>query len=168
MEDPFNQFHCSIAPRPPAAVSEDGSYKIDADPDAFSVILTWLRRRRLLLKTDTSLESVLVEAEFFGLEELKELVEVLIKEKKSSEDKEAIEKQREARQRKEEKVMKDEKDMYEKYDKRNKEEEDRREKRRESSRRDEDRQEKRDLLVAIKDVSTVLREIKSGIPKRTW
>ena len=105
MEDPFNQFHCSIAPRPPAAVSEDGSYKIDADPDAFSVILTWLRRRRLLLKTDTILESVLVEAEYFGLEELKEEVEGLISVKKTKDYKEAEER--------EEKKVRDENMMVE-------------------------------------------------------
>ena len=49
----------------------------------FGVILTWLRRRRLLLKTDTSLESVQVEAEYFGLEELKHFVEGWISGKKT-------------------------------------------------------------------------------------
>ena len=86
-----SQLHPAFSPlsltridsRSPAEVSEDGSYKIDADPDVFGVILTWLRRRRLLLKTNTSLESVQVEAEYFGLEELKQHVEGLISAEKS-------------------------------------------------------------------------------------
>ena len=52
-------------------MSKDGSFKIDADPDAFSVILNWLRRRKVMLTSRTSLENVEVEADFYGLVELK-------------------------------------------------------------------------------------------------
>ena len=61
----------ALFPRPAAAVSKDGSFKIDADPDAFSVILNWLRRRRVMLTSRTSLENVEVEADYYGLVELK-------------------------------------------------------------------------------------------------
>ena len=74
----FGYIKFVLSPRPAAAVSKDGSFKIDADPDAFSVILNWLRRRRVMLTSRTSLENVEVEADFYGLVELKREVRKMI------------------------------------------------------------------------------------------
>ena len=55
--------------RPPAAVSEDGCYLIDACPRAFAVILYWLRYKEILGK-EVDPEAVIPVADYFGLPEL--------------------------------------------------------------------------------------------------
>ena len=58
---------------PPATIS-DGVYQIDACPHSFGVILNWLRYRALILG-DVKPEDVLPIADFFGLSELRNLLE---------------------------------------------------------------------------------------------
>ena len=149
----------------------------------FGVILTWLRRRRLLLKTNTSLESVQVEAEYFGLEELKEHVEGLISVKKSKEDKEAkkveieeIEKAQEKREKAQEKAEEKREKAQEKAQEEGeamwREEVRQKEERKDRKDRDErlDKEERADrwkkgLLEALKEVRTELSAIKKCIQK---
>jgi len=54
---------------PPANITSEGVYLVDACPVGFSVILNWLRYRRLMLG-DSKPEDVLPLADFFGLEDL--------------------------------------------------------------------------------------------------
>jgi len=54
------------------AKTHGGYYSIDADPDIFSVILNWLRYRKVLLPTTLTKHSVSVLAEYFGLTDLVE------------------------------------------------------------------------------------------------
>ena len=56
---------------PPARVTEDGAYFIDACPRGFSVILNWLRYRKLSLDNDTKPENVIHVAEYFALNDLR-------------------------------------------------------------------------------------------------
>jgi len=76
--------------RPAAAVSADGAFKMDADPDIFGILLNWLRRKELMMTDGIRLECVAVEAEFFGLIDLKDAVEEL--RKKIKEDEEELQK----------------------------------------------------------------------------
>ena len=55
---------------PPASTSEDGTFRIDADPRAFSVILYWLRYKSLFLGKDIEAEAVTPVADYFGLQDL--------------------------------------------------------------------------------------------------
>jgi len=93
--------------RPAAAVSTDthGAFKIDADPDIFGILLNWLRRNKLMMTDGISLENVAVEAEFFGLIELKDAVEERKKKIKEEEEEQKRE-FREEQKRKEEKEEK--------------------------------------------------------------
>jgi len=58
---------------PPATTTKDGIYLIDACPAGFSVILNWLRYRRLMLG-EVKAEDVMPLADYFGLEELQGLL----------------------------------------------------------------------------------------------
>ena len=58
----------------PPAFQTDGVYQIDACPMVFTVILNWLRYRSLMLG-DVKPEDVLPSADYFGLKELKRLLE---------------------------------------------------------------------------------------------
>lgn len=58
----------------PPAFQTDGVYQIDACPRVFTVILNWLRYRSLMLG-DVKPEDVLPSADYFGLKELKRLLE---------------------------------------------------------------------------------------------
>ena len=58
---------------PPATLA-DGVYMIDACPRSFSVIINWLRYRSLILG-DVRPEDVLPAADYFGLRELRRLLE---------------------------------------------------------------------------------------------
>ena len=60
---------------PPARVTEDGSYFIDACPHGFSVILNWLRYRKLILDNDTKPENVIQVAEYFAINDLRDALE---------------------------------------------------------------------------------------------
>jgi len=91
--------------RPADAVSPDEVFKIDADPDVFGILLNWLRREKLMMIEGISLENVAVEAEFFGLIELKDAVEERKKKIKEEEEEQKRE-FREEQKRKEEKEEK--------------------------------------------------------------
>lgn len=58
---------------PPATIN-DGVYQIDACPHSFGVILNWLRYRSLILG-DVKPDDVLPVADYFGLSELRTLLE---------------------------------------------------------------------------------------------
>jgi len=60
---------------PPATVTEEGCYQIDACPRSFGVVLNWLRYRSLILGSDVRAEDVLPVADYFGLPELRTLLE---------------------------------------------------------------------------------------------
>ena len=53
--------------RPPAAVTEDGSYFLDACPRAFAVILNYLRYNKIILGKEALPEDVIPVADYFGL-----------------------------------------------------------------------------------------------------
>ena len=53
----------------PATV-DDGVFLMDVCPQAFSVVLNWLRYRRLMLGPGTTVDQVKPVADFFGLEDL--------------------------------------------------------------------------------------------------
>ena len=55
---------------PPAALTEDGAYFIDACPRAFEVILNWLRYKEVMLGMEAVARDVLTVADYFGLNEL--------------------------------------------------------------------------------------------------
>ena len=59
---------------PPATVTEEGCYQIDACPKGFGVVLNWLRYRSLILG-DVKAEDVMPVADYFGLSELRTLLE---------------------------------------------------------------------------------------------
>ena len=102
--------------RPADAVSPDGVVNIDADPNVFEILLNWLRRKKLMMTDGISLDSVAAEAEFFGLIDLKDVVEKQkkkIKEKEEEQKREINEKQR-RKEEKEEKWRKE--DKVEKFD----------------------------------------------------
>jgi len=52
--------------------SENGVYFLDVNPKYFSVILDWLRHRKVMADNDTNLDNVAEVAKFFGLQELVE------------------------------------------------------------------------------------------------
>ena len=60
---------------PPAPVTEEGCYQIDACPRSFGVVLNWLRYRSLILGSDVRAEDVFPVADYFGLPELRKLLE---------------------------------------------------------------------------------------------
>ena len=70
---------------PPATVTKDGVYLIDACPRGFQVVLNYLRYRKLILG-ECRMEDVFPVADYFGLGELREL---LAANKESEENKEA-------------------------------------------------------------------------------
>ena len=55
---------------PPAEVTEDGAFFLDASPRAFAVILDWLRYKEILFGKKVLLEDVIPVADYFGLPEL--------------------------------------------------------------------------------------------------
>jgi len=59
-------FHIS-ATLEPAALSPEGRYRLDCDPDIFTVILNWLRYGQVLLPTSMAPHTVSVVGEYFGL-----------------------------------------------------------------------------------------------------
>jgi len=71
---------------PPATITSDGVYLIDACPVGFSVILNWLRYRRLMLG-QVKVEEVMPLADYFGLEELQALLSKRILKEAESHDK---------------------------------------------------------------------------------
>jgi len=72
----------SLAP----ATCSDGVYKIDACPRSFSVILNWLRYRSLALG-EVKAEEVLPAVDYFGLRQLRSLLEIRIKKEKEEKSK---------------------------------------------------------------------------------
>ena len=50
----------------------DGAYFLDSDPKYFRVVLNYLRRGKLLIDDDISLEALKYEASYFGLVNLEE------------------------------------------------------------------------------------------------
>jgi len=54
----------------PARMSPEGHYRIDCDPEIFSVILNWLRYGQVLLPTTMTRHTVSVLGEYFGLTDL--------------------------------------------------------------------------------------------------
>ena len=60
---------------PPATVTKGGAYLIDACPRGFEVVLNYLRYRSLVLGPDTKATDVLPVADYFGLQELRVLLE---------------------------------------------------------------------------------------------
>lgn len=64
---------------PPAAVSEEGYYFLDACPRAFSVILNWLRYKDVILGKEVDARDVIPVADYFGLPELCEKLRTIIK-----------------------------------------------------------------------------------------
>jgi len=45
---------------------------IDGDPDAFKVILNWLRRKEVMMSPSTTMKNVAIEAKYYGLAELEQ------------------------------------------------------------------------------------------------
>jgi len=60
------------------AYSEDGVYFLDTNPKYFSVILDWLRYKKIMADSDVSLGNVIEAAKFFGLEELVQALEAKV------------------------------------------------------------------------------------------
>ena len=60
---------------PPATVTKGGEYLIDACPRGFEVALNYLRYRSLVLGPDTKATDVLPVADYFGLQDLRVLLE---------------------------------------------------------------------------------------------
>ena len=58
---------------PPATIM-DGVYQIDACPRSFEVVLNWLRYRTLIIG-DTKVDDVFPVADYFGLQDLRDLLE---------------------------------------------------------------------------------------------
>jgi len=59
----------------PPAYSEDGVYYLDTNQDCFSVILDWLRYRKLMLNPGIDINNVREVADFFGLVELCRMID---------------------------------------------------------------------------------------------
>eukprot|EP00092_Neocalanus_flemingeri_P005889 GFUD01006338.1.p1 GENE.GFUD01006338.1~~GFUD01006338.1.p1 ORF type:complete len:238 (-),score=62.11 GFUD01006338.1:74-787(-) len=57
------------SPIPPAKLV-DGAYFIDANPEVFEVILDFLRYKTVIIPTKVPVEAVLVQARYFGLDNL--------------------------------------------------------------------------------------------------
>lgn len=55
---------------PPSKQEADGAYFIEEDPEAFRVILCWLRHQSLNLTPNVSLSYLINSANYFGLTEL--------------------------------------------------------------------------------------------------
>ena len=70
---------------PPATITKDGVYQIDACPRSFEVVLNWLRYRTLILG-DHKVEDVFPIVDYFGLGELRRRLETA-KEEQEAEDK---------------------------------------------------------------------------------
>ena len=67
------------------ATMDDGVYQLDACPRAFSVVLNWLRYRRVMMGPNTKPEEVVPVADFFGLNDLNlELKNYISKEEEKS------------------------------------------------------------------------------------
>ena len=60
---------------PPATVTKGGAYLIDACPRGFEVVLNYLRYRSLVLGPNTKATDVLPVADYFGLQDLRVLLE---------------------------------------------------------------------------------------------
>merc|ERR1719309_265415 len=61
----------------PPAYSEDGVYFLDANPDCFSIILDWLRYRKLTANPGVDTNIVRELANFFGLTELCRMIDLV-------------------------------------------------------------------------------------------
>ena len=59
---------------PPATTTTDGVYQIDSCPRSFEVVLNFLRYRHLILG-DAKVDDVLPVADYFGLGDLREMLE---------------------------------------------------------------------------------------------
>ena len=79
----------------PAAKMEDGAFLIDASPSSFPVILHWLRYREVSLG-EVTVETALSAANYFGLHQLVQALEEIIKKK----EEEIIKKKKEERSQK--------------------------------------------------------------------
>ena len=62
---------------PPAVLSDDGYYFLDACPRVFSVILNWLRYKDVILGKEVDAVEVIPVADYFCLPELSEKLEAL-------------------------------------------------------------------------------------------
>ena len=60
---------------PPATVTKGGAYLIDACPRGFEVVLNYLRYRSLVLGPGTKSSDVLPVADYFGLQDLRVMLE---------------------------------------------------------------------------------------------
>ncbi|XP_076140678.1 BTB/POZ domain-containing protein KCTD9b [Alosa pseudoharengus] len=65
---------------------DQGAYLIDRSPDYFEPILNYLRHGQLIINEGINLRGVLEEARFFGMEELAEQLEGLIKNSQPPDD----------------------------------------------------------------------------------
>ena len=63
--------------RAAASVNQDGVFLIDACPRAFAVILNWLRYKDVILSKDIRAEEVIPVADYFGLDALREKLNLL-------------------------------------------------------------------------------------------
>lgn len=71
---------------PPATVTKEGVYQLDADPSSFEVVLNWLRYRTLILG-DHKVEDVFPIVDYFGLGELRQRLEEAKKEQEEEDKK---------------------------------------------------------------------------------
>jgi len=76
-----------VSPLPPG-VLRDGAYFLDRDPVNFRVIINYLRSGQLILDKNAHLEAIKIEASFFGLAGLEELVNEKIKEAQQKDNEE--------------------------------------------------------------------------------
>ena len=52
---------------------------IDGDPDAFKVILNWLRRKEVMMSPSTTMKNVAIEAKHYSLTELEHKLTEMMK-----------------------------------------------------------------------------------------
>jgi len=55
---------------------KDGVYYLDTDPQYFSIILDWLRYRKIMADSESTLKNVAIIADYFGLDELVERINI--------------------------------------------------------------------------------------------
>lgn len=53
---------------------KDGVYYLDTNPQYFGIILDWLRYRKIMADSDATLKNVAIIADYFGLDELVEMI----------------------------------------------------------------------------------------------
>ena len=59
----------------PGIQDEQGAYMLDRNPKFFEPILDYLRNRKLIIGPNVSIEGVLVEAQYFGIQNLIDQIE---------------------------------------------------------------------------------------------